>query len=31
MEFLAKIVAFEPRMLVWLDETGCNRRNGLGK
>jgi len=31
MEFLAEIAAFEPRMLVWLDETGCNRRNGLRK
>ena len=31
MEFLAEITAFEPKMLVWLDETGCNRRNGLRK
>ena len=31
MEFLAEIAAFEPRMLVWLDEMSCNRRNGLRK
>ena len=31
MEFLAEIVALEPKMFVWLDETGFNRRNGLRK
>ena len=29
--FMADISAYDPRMLVWLDETGCDRRNTLRK
>ena len=27
--FMADISTYDPRMLVWLDETGCDRRNTL--
>ena len=29
--FMADISIYDPRMLVWLDETGCDRRNTLRK
>ena len=29
--FMADISIYDPQMLVWLDETGCNRRNTLRK
>ena len=31
MQFVAEMVAFEPEMLVWIDESGFTRRNGLRK
>ena len=31
MQFLAEMVAFEPEMLVWIDEPGFTRRNSLRK
>lgn len=30
-EFWAEISAFEPSMMLWVDETGCDRRNSLRK
>ena len=30
-EFWAEISAFEPSMMLWIDETGCDRRNALRK
>ena len=30
-EFWAEISAFEPSMMLWVDETGCDRRNALQK
>ena len=29
--FMAEASIYDPRMLVWLDETGCDRRNTLRK
>ena len=29
--FMADISIYDPRMFVWLDETGCNRQNTLHK
>ena len=29
--FMAEISIYDPRMFVWLDETGCDRRNTLRK
>ena len=31
VRFMAKISICDPRMFVWLDETGCDRRNTLRK
>ena len=30
-EFWAEISAFEPSMMLWVDESGCDRRNALRK
>ena len=30
-KFMAKISCYDPAMLVWLDETGCDNRNALRK
>lgn len=30
-KFMAEISAFDPAMLIWLDETGCDRRNTVHK
>ena len=30
-KFMAEISVYDPRMLVWLDETGCDRRNTVRK
>jgi hypothetical protein len=27
--YMAKISIYDPRMLIWLDESGCDRRNYL--
>ena len=29
LEFIAEMAAFDPAMILWLDETGCDRRNAL--
>ena len=29
--FMAEISVYDPTMLVWLDETGCDRRNTIHK
>lgn len=29
VEFMAEICAYDPSMFVWLDETGCDKRNGV--
>lgn len=30
-EFWAEMVAFDPDMMLWVDETGCDKRNALRK
>ena len=30
-EFMAKISVYDPKMIVWLDESGCDRRNSARK
>jgi len=29
VEFIAEMAAFDPAMILWIDETGCDRRNAL--
>ena len=29
LQFMAEMCAFDPAMLVWLDETGCDKRNAV--
>jgi len=29
VQFIAEMSAFDPTMIVWIDETGCDRRNAL--
>ena len=29
MRYMAEMSAFDPAMMVWIDETGCDRRNAL--
>ena len=30
-KFMAEVTTYDPRMLIWLDETGCDRRNCVRK
>ena len=29
LQFMAEMCAFDPAMLIWLDETGCDKRNAV--
>jgi len=31
VEFMAEVSAFDPNMLIWIDETGSDRRNEIRK
>ena len=30
-EFMAEVSAYDPAMLIWIDESGCDRRNAVCK
>ena len=29
--FMAEITAYDPEMIIWIDESGCDRRNSMRK
>ena len=29
LQFMAEITAYDPSMFIWLDETGCDKRNAV--